>query len=213
MIDIASVLAELACKRPVFHSEADFQHALAWEIHRQWPGCGMRLEYKLPELGKRSHLDIWATGTDAALAIELKYKTRGLRVVVEGEVFDLSNHGAQDLGKYDFLKDVQRLERVASQGNGVIGYAVLLTNDSLYWAPPGDRGTIDDSFRLHEGTSLTGELRWGAGASDGTIRHREEPIVIKGAYSPLWQDYSEPTTASRGKFRYLLLKVDGRRSA
>ena len=33
MIQIAQVLSTLAVQRPVFHSEADFQHALAWEIH------------------------------------------------------------------------------------------------------------------------------------------------------------------------------------
>ena len=30
MIEIADVLNELSERRPVFHSETDFQHALAW---------------------------------------------------------------------------------------------------------------------------------------------------------------------------------------
>jgi len=208
MIDIASVLAELACKRPVFHSEADFQHALAWEIHERWPTCSMRLELKPPRLASRMHVDIWAAGRDNILAIELKYKTRGLRIAVEGESFDLADQSAQDCGRYDFLKDVQRLERIASQLDGITGYAVLLTNDSAYWTSPRSNATCDASFRLHENRTPSGELRWGARASPGTVRGREEPITIRGTYRLLWQDYSEPTTASRGKFRYLLVKLD-----
>jgi len=30
MIGIASLLSPLTVERPIFHSEADFQHALAW---------------------------------------------------------------------------------------------------------------------------------------------------------------------------------------
>jgi len=33
MNDIPQVLAELSRRRPIFHSEAGLQHALAWEIH------------------------------------------------------------------------------------------------------------------------------------------------------------------------------------
>ena len=31
VFDVEAVLASLAAKRPVFHSEADFQFAFAWE--------------------------------------------------------------------------------------------------------------------------------------------------------------------------------------
>lgn len=33
MFDVEAVLRDLALKRPIFHSEADFQHAVAWEVH------------------------------------------------------------------------------------------------------------------------------------------------------------------------------------
>ena len=206
--DIASVLAEFACKRPVFHSEADFQHALAWEIHARCPTCSMRLELKPPRLASRMHIDIWAADRESILALELKYKTRGLRTTVEGEPFDLTNQSAQDCGRYDFLKDVQRLEGVVSQLDGITAYALLLTNDSAYWTSPSSNATCDASFRLHENRTASGELRWEARTSPGTMRGREDPIIIRGAYRLLWQDYSQPTTASRGKFRYLLVKVD-----
>lgn len=210
MIDITRVLEELAGKRKVFHSEADFQHALAWEIHQQWLGCSMRLEFKPPHLDNRIYVDIWAANENATLAVELKYKTRKPHADdVDGETFDLLNQSAQDVGRYDFLKDIQRLEQIVSGQNDIVGYAILLTNDRTYWNPPRNNQTVDASFRIHEGRSITGELSWRAGTSKGTMRDREEPIVIRGTYKLLWQDYSELRRAKYGNFRYLLVKVDG----
>ena len=44
MLDIDQLMACLADTRKVFHSEADFQHALAWQIHRAMPEGQVRLE-------------------------------------------------------------------------------------------------------------------------------------------------------------------------
>ncbi len=49
-----------------------------------------------------------------------------------GESFTLLDHGAQLLGRYDFLKDVSRLQQVVAVNPAVRGYAILLTNDSSY---------------------------------------------------------------------------------
>lgn len=158
---------------------------------------------------KRVYLDIWATDKDTILAVELEYKTRKLRVKIGEETFHLLNQSAQDIARYDFLKDIQRLEQVALGHNDVVGYAIFLTNDSSYWKPPRDRKTVDADFRIHQDRTLTGKLRWGPGASEGTMRGREEAILIKGVFNLDWQDYSEPSEASYGKFRYLLVKVSG----
>ena len=44
VVEIGEILSALAEQRPVFHSEADFQHAFAWEIHQQLPMASVRLE-------------------------------------------------------------------------------------------------------------------------------------------------------------------------
>ena len=46
MKDIKKILSEALKKRCVFHSEADFQHHLAWYIHEQSSGK-VRLEHSL----------------------------------------------------------------------------------------------------------------------------------------------------------------------
>ena len=110
MIQVKEILAALAKKRPIFHSEAEFQHALAWEIQQKLRDASLSLELPVEVKNQYLHMDIWATTPDEVLAIELKYKTRGLSVLVNGEEFFLKDHGAQDIGRYDFLKDVRRLE-------------------------------------------------------------------------------------------------------
>src|SRR5262249_44709346 len=43
------------------------------------------------------------------------------------------------------------------------GAAVILSNDSTYWAAPSTANTFDAAFRIHEGRSLAGDLAWGLG--------------------------------------------------
>jgi len=42
--NIEKVLVSLSRDRPVFHSEKDFQFALAWKIHEMYPRAQVRLE-------------------------------------------------------------------------------------------------------------------------------------------------------------------------
>jgi len=206
-MNLNEMLVNLSQKRPVFHSEADFQHALAWEIHNCFSDCAMRLEFKPPHIKSRIYADVWISNSSSIAAIELKYKTRRLSVKVANETFDLLNQSAQDIGRYDFIKDIQRLEQITSGKKDIKGYAILLTNDSSYWSEP--RGmTVDANFRINEGRTLSGELCWGDKASDGTMRGREKPILLKGVYNVIWNDYSELTGSTYNKFRYLLIEIN-----
>ncbi len=207
MVDIKQLLATLATHRPVFHSEADFQHSLAWQIQKLSPSADIRLELPFRSQVGVIHLDVWVWSPEQVLAIELKYKTRGLSVQVGSEPFSLADQSAQDLGRYDFLKDVQRLEHITASQTNATGYAILLTNDSAYWAGSGRDTTAYAAFRLEQGRTIQGELKWGAGASEGTKRGREASISLRGKYVPRWVDYSRPSIAGYGTFRYVVLEV------
>jgi len=210
MIDMHDVLRCLAAQRPVFHSEADFQHALAWTLQTLNPDMQIRLEYPLrAEDGSnaRIHLDIRGEDSQHVCALELKYKTRGpLEVEVAGECYYLKNHSAQDYGRFDFLKDVQRLERAVANrpANRPAnrGYAILLTNDHLYWTSP-TQDVVDLQFRLHEGDAgqvLLGDRK---AVLDGS----ERKVHLAGSYPICWQEYSLLDAATYGRFRYLLVQV------
>ncbi len=205
-IEMPVLLAELAKTRPIFHSEADFQHALAWKLHQEFPSIDVRLEFRLP-LSERMYVDIWAKEADHVLAIELKYKTRRLATSVNGEPFELADHAAQDLGRYDTIKDICRLEALSRTNLKLAAYVVLLTNDSAYWHSPGAKETVYGAFRLSEGRELRGELAWGAAAGGGTIKSRERALVLSGSYAAKWRDYSTVATKSYGQFKYLLARI------
>lgn len=207
MINITEVLTALAAQRPLFHSEADFQHAFAWEIHRRLPDALVRLELPLLHGNTPLHLDTWVAQGDTQLAVELKYKTRALSMRVGDEGFRLKNQAAQPCGRYDFIKDIQRLEQVTAGKGNTVGYAVLLTNESGYWTPSTRPRSVDADFRLHEGRILRGILNWGADAAAGTKRGRERPLSLKGTYTVHWEDYSEPSAERYGRFRHLLVRV------
>lgn len=165
----------------------------------------VRLEY--PVFTDRwIYLDLWLHAFDLQLAVELKYKTRKLEIAHNNERFQLKNQGAQDLGRYDFLKDVARLEQVAGTNSDVQGYAVLLTNDPSYWGT-GRAGTVDTNFRLHPERSVTGEMAWLPHASDGTMRNRMEAIRLLRDYTVEWHPYSKLSPNRGGEFRYIVFKV------
>ncbi len=207
MIDIHGTLIALSKYRPVFHSEADFQHALAWAIHQQLPSAQVRLELPFRTDQRTVHLDLWISSGSASFAIELKYKTCSLSLEIQDEMFSLSNHAAQDLGRYDFVKDIQRLEQIVANKPNVTGYAIMLTNDASYWASPRGAHTIDSAFRLSHGRILSKALTWGAGASVGTMRGREMPISLAHEYIVNWSDYSNVPTSRNNVFRFVVVSV------
>ncbi len=85
-------------------------------------------------------LDILLRKGDEFLPVELKYKTKKhskqltrFNEHLEKPVDVLKNQGAQDLGMYDFWKDVRRVELVRNRFAAVKnGLAVFVTNDKLY---------------------------------------------------------------------------------
>lgn len=208
-MNIDSLLLHLSDKRPFFHSEADFQHALAWEIQQQHPEANIRLEYRPMISGARMYVDVWLGFPDGrTLTLELKYKTASLDLEWKGEVYALLNQSAQDIGRYDFLKDISRLERLVSARPDTWGAAILLTNDAGYWNASRLTQTVDAAFRLHEGRSLSGELCWGAGASAGTMRTREQAITLQTQCDVKWTDYSQIGSGWNSRFRSIVVTIN-----
>ena len=205
-MDIREPLVELSRRRKIFHSEADFQFALAWEIQKAYPTAKIRLEYSPAHIEPRIHIDILVMIGDEWYPIELKYKTMGFITTCDGEVYKLKNHVAQDLGRYDFLKDVQRIERLQqSMPSFKKGYSLLLTNDLTYWKNTNRSGTVYEEFKLSENMIKTGMLSWASHAGKGTIKGREDSITLTGKYSICWENYSEFGNERSGIFKCLIL--------
>lgn len=208
--DLHSVLSLLSSERPLFHSEADFQHALAWKVHELFPEAMVRLEYR-PVPNERVYIDIFLTLPTGQLALELKYTTRGHSAIWKGETFTLADQAAQDLHRYDFLKDLVRLQKVAQRDASLSAWAIMLTNDSAYWKVPGRNDSVDAAFRLHEGRLLQGTLGWDTRAGAGTVRKREAPLELFGRIKLNWRDYSSIGSGTYSRFRYLAVEVQANR--
>lgn len=206
ILDIEVELSKLAVERPIFHSEADFQFSLAWQIQKDHPGAKIRLE-ATPVRNQRVDIDVQLDGE--RVAVELKYWHRAHQGIHAGESFDLSDQGAQPLSRYDFLKDVARCEAYVTTGFADRALAIALTNDPMYRTPGRATDGIDAAFRIHEGRALRGQLTWATRAGAGTTRSREAPIALLGEYSCGWRRYSTLATAG-GKsveLHYLVVEV------
>lgn len=164
------------CK--IFQSEAQFQFELAWKLQKQFPDCRVKLEdmraaYVKKEekngIKRKFYTDIVLEEKGYSIAIELKYKTA--EYYDEKSGICLFEHGAVDLGRYDYLWDVHRVELLTGKGNNkefsgdveVLnnkgcnkGFAVLLTNEEKYWTQSyiDKKDTMDNQFKIGNKTHV-----------------------------------------------------------
>lgn len=199
---LPAVMTHLASRRPVFHSEADFQFAFAQSVAALDDRIGIRLE--VPQRGehRRTSVDLMCRDQQEVSLVEFKYVTRSWSGTdgQTAESFDLRSHEALDLARLYFVHDVTRLEGWTAQQVCGNGFAVLLTNDDRLWDHPAPgRVTRDHGFRLHEGRTLTGPLRWGTPEAPFEANDR----TLRGSYVATWQEYSRRDSRPGGKFRWL----------
>lgn len=206
---VRSALAQLAERRPVFHSEADMQHELAVELSRMDSELKIRLERPVRLPGYRvMNVDLLLHTDHASFALELKYPTAKLEAQLGTEEFLLKPQAAQDIRRYEILSDISRLEALCAAGIVCGGMSVTITNDRTLWSESRRTDTVDHLFRLHHGRRVEGSLTWATTASSGTTRGREAGINLRGTYDINWVDYSKIDGASRNaEFRMLIAEV------
>lgn len=213
-MNLNMVMASLSKERKVFCSEADFQHSLAWKIHELYPNSKIRLEFRYPDVPEKMFIDLWVVLNGMTYFIELKYKTRPLEYNDTFGRIALYEQTAQDLSRYDFIKDIVRLERILSLNSEAKAYVLMLTNDPSFWLTDyqtrfNNKIVNDLDFRIHEGAKVGGMLKWGENASVGTRKGREAELDLKGIYDIRWVEYSTVNSPnSYGLFKYLLLDID-----
>ncbi|MBQ7947300.1 MAG: hypothetical protein IJ277_03930 [Bacteroidaceae bacterium] len=142
------VLAFLESNDELLFNERDFQMHLATWLRNSGDGYDdVDVEYYVPrqELDgyiweSELRLDIVVKKGGEFCPVELKYKTKKVERKItrfdeflDDKVVVMKNQGAQDLGMYDFWKDVRRVELVRNRFDRVKGgLAVFVTNDALY---------------------------------------------------------------------------------
>jgi len=169
MIDIEKLILSLQGKRKVFHSEDDFKLSLGIEILQNHADCQVRLERPIDikmidcngnNLVARAPIDIVILENNGSIIpIELKYKTKKTMLELDGETYRLTDHGAVDVGRYSFRKDIYRIEQyLDTHSNAEKGYVLILTNETAYF----DKNVFienncDKNFSFHNGASILKE--------------------------------------------------------
>ena len=86
ILDMGLIVDKLKERRKIFVSEADFQLELAWTIKENYPNAKIRLEY-CPTFDLNMHIDILVIMNNKWYPIELKYKTKGCKKIIDDEIF------------------------------------------------------------------------------------------------------------------------------
>lgn len=199
----------------VFHSEADFQHELAWQLHQQDVYSSIQLERRVtlsdvPPHLEEMHVDMWVKRDGEKIPIELKYRTAEFSGTMDDEDIKLRSHGAHPPGRFDVVADIERIEAIVEQTDTSRGFVILLANDPAYWREP-TQDVIDADFRLHD--KLHGTLSWADHASQSTkTKKRDRSITLRNDYKLNWRPYTyeRPDQDLEGKqeFRYLMIEIE-----
>ncbi len=206
-----SILSNLASKGNTYTCEAQFQFDLADELRKYFTsknvGHYIYLEYSRSTNGRTEYYDIVVE--DASVnpheycVIELKYKTKAATAICYGQKVTLKTHGAQGLGRFDYLNDVARIEQFVQNYKNSNGFAIILTNDSQYWAQSG-KGKSYVEFSLEDGTAqIAGHKKWAQGISqNSTGVHRFNGLDLSKSYQINWSQWGQSPD-----FKYLLLEI------
>ncbi|MCQ2255989.1 MAG: hypothetical protein MJZ29_10880 [Bacteroidaceae bacterium] len=225
--ELERIMNELGAVPRIFNSEAQFQFELAWKIKEEF-GCEVRLEdlSRISE-GKKDYTDIILEKDGLRIALELKYKTA--KYEDESKNIYLKAHGAADLGAYDFLWDVHRIQLLTGMETSDKdevkrpcdkGYAIILTNDYHYWKDATIKETINRDFLIGSGEFSHGVLckkfhQWYT--LDGEVGHskallndrsRQHEIDLKRNYFFQWKPYHTIDSNETNKeFKYMIVEM------
>ena len=203
LIDIVrnDVCAFLESNEELLFNERDFQTHLATWL-RNSANCydDVDVEYYVPcqELDNyvwdsELRLDIVVKKDSEYCPVELKYKTKKVERKISrfdeelaGNVVVIKNQGAQDLGMYDFWKDVRRVELVRNRFERVKGgLAVFVTNDGFY-----TKGSKESSnnylFSMRAGKAHSKQKYWAK--PESTCAKTHPNFEVEKEYTIDWYD-------------------------
>ena len=208
---------ELEEKARVFLNEWDFQMNL-YLFLTHIKGYKVHLEYVVPlkffvEKNKKKYpfankeninIDIVIEKEGLFYLIELKYKTQRATIKFErfGEINCVSfkDQSRIPMSKYDFWKDVARLEFLKESFEKVKGgLCIFLTNNETY--TKGDKG-ISEEFTMKKGEPHSGELKF----KEGELKEKNPAFSLLGEYQiDKW--YNIKNEKTNIDFHYCIVEV------
>ena len=199
--------------RNIFHSESDFQ--LEFGMYLIKNHFEVRLEKGFKQIGiyDKIELDIELNG---CIAIELKYKTSYFKEEIGDESFELKQHGATNLGRFDAINDARRVKSLKDSNTTKIkkGFTIFLTNEVDYWSNNAER-TMSKDFNLTEDRILKkGKiLDWKSKSPNikSVSKKRIPPFTpVNIDFNDVinWVEFSKIGNSKSGRFRFFVLDVN-----
>lgn len=203
----------LTKNQELMFNERDFQMHLAVFLRETRKYDDVDVEYYVPYKALNNYiweselrLDILVRKGNEYLPVELKYKTKRVtKGILRFEekltnIEVLKNQGAQDLGMYDFWKDVRRIELVRKRFNAVKnGLAVFVTNDSQYLKPSRETSN-NKAFNMNAGVHGK-QKHWKD--SNSTCARTHGNFEVEKEYSIDWSE----SVYEDVKFYYCIVQI------
>lgn len=194
-------------------NERDFQMHLAVYLRQKGNYDDVDVEYYVPYKVLKDYIwenelriDVLVRKSNEYLPIELKYKTA--KVMKDILRFDekiqdievLKNQGAEDIGMYDFWKDVRRIELVRNRFPVVHnGLAVFVTNDPQYL---NQSRPTSNNFLLNMNEGEHGKLKhWQK--SESTCAKKYPNFEVERNYAISWNMISMENLS----FHYCVVEI------
>lgn len=240
---VEKILQKLKAERPVFHSEDDLKFAFSQMILKEYQSFSVRLErpITIPMLRRdgsqeeeRKAMDIMIIDdNDYYIPIELKYKTRKNKnkIFTGNDCFALSNHGASDVGRVSFRKDIYRIEKFIESNTSKTktGYVLIITNEKEYLDDISKKKVLNSYYNFSNGMLKAKDLGWNYDEIDKTKYFKDDltekwlykdnkkkahwtcvgdlyyKLDLKRDYKIEWKEYSE---INGEKFYYCLIQIN-----
>tara|TARA_B110000971_G_C19877610_1_gene439164 strand:+ start:225 stop:875 length:651 start_codon:yes stop_codon:yes gene_type:complete len=211
--ELIYLVSDFSKHRNIFHSESDFQ--LEFGMYLIKNHFEVRLEKGFKQIGiyDKIELDIELNG---CIAIELKYKTSYFKEEIGDESFELKQHGATNLGRFDAINDARRVKSLKDSNTTKIkkGFTIFLTNEVDYWSNNAER-TMSKDFNLTEDRILKkGKiLDWKSKSPNikSVSKKRIPPFTpVNIDFNDVinWVEFSKIGNSKSGRFRFFVLDVN-----
>lgn len=246
---ITEIIKNFGINRLVFKSEAQFQFRLAWELQKKFENSYEVILENLSAISsyktigtkgkngdgrenvqldrtKKIFTDILLKNRDGRfVAIELKYKTK------ENIENDLYEHGAVDLGCFDYLWDLMRVQILKTRDRNaydsiefknlddnkmIAGFSIILTNEPKYWERSIASYRKDVLYKnfligINQEIQSNKTLKWNKKGKAKTCvddTWRDKAIIrFEKKHNCYWRKYC--VFDNGDPFNYLILSIDG----
>lgn len=216
----------------IFISEKDLVFCFGLFLHKKFPDATIKFEFpftiaysynskvvnvKDKDKCKSGYLDLYVILNEKTYGFEFKYKTKEMSVQNDLLSFKLKNQGAQDLLRFEFRKDIHRLEYLKQNTNKPkidIGFAILLSNDNTLYNNE-EKETADIELRFSDEIPIQGgSFNWHP--KDKNASWLKEPKFTMDlklrteGYEIKWYKYIEyqnNLNSMNCTFKYCMVKV------